>query len=81
MNRIRGGDESASEAAIPKGERHDTMPFLFATQPLNQKAHAKHGLAEKSNSNPNGVGRIVESEIVEMLQQGHYNSLASVLPR
>lgn len=81
MNRIRGGDECAGEAAIPKGERNDTMPFLLASQPLNKKAHAEYGLAEKSYSDPNGVGRIMKSEIIEMLQQGHHNSLASVLPR
>src|SRR6185437_8196245 len=49
MHRIDEADQSADQAAIPEGDRNDAVAFLFAAEPLNQKAHAEYRLATEAD--------------------------------
>ena len=48
MHRIDEADQPADQAEIPEGDGNDAVAFLFASQPLDQKAHAEHAPGRES---------------------------------
>jgi hypothetical protein len=52
MYGIREKDQTAYQAEVPEGNRNDTLFSLFGGDPLDQKPHGEHRLADKSEDEP-----------------------------
>jgi len=45
-------DQPSSQAEVPEGDRNHALLFLLRCDPLDQETHGKHGLADKTNNDP-----------------------------